>query len=151
MMHRWIRLARKFGRLPSNRKWLVVEAAFYLFLARFAVAVLPFGKLVWFLERRPKSQGLCETQRGLLRKEVSWAIAATAAHLPGKTVCFPRGIAAQAMLRRRGIAATLYYGAATIPDEGFVAHVWVQDGEQGVVGHLEAGQFNVLAVYPTAA
>jgi len=150
-MHRWIRLARKFGRLSANRRWLIIEAAFYLLLARLALGLLPFRKMVWFLNRVPKPSRLSEAQRGLLRTEVSWAITATAAHLPGKTVCFPRGIAAQTMLQRRGIATTLYYGAATLPEEGFAAHVWVQDGEQGVVGHLEAGQFNVLAVYPVSA
>ena len=150
-MHRWIRLARKFWRLPANRKWLVVEAALYLLLARLVLALLPFRKLVWFLNRVPKPSRLSEAQRELLRKEVSWAITATAAYLPGKTVCFPRGIAAQAMLRRRGIAATFYYGAATVHDEGLAAHVWVKDGKQGVVGHLEAGQFKVLAVYPASA
>ena len=151
MMDRWIRLVRKFGHLSENRKWLVLEAALYLLLARLALVLLPFRKMVWFLNRTTKPSRLSDAQRGLLRKEVSWAIVVTAEHLPGKTSCFPRGIATQAMLRRRGVAATLYYGAATLPEEGLAAHVWVQDGEQGVVGHLEAGQFKVLAVYPASA
>lgn len=147
-MHSGLTLLRKFARLPASRKWLVAEAVFYLLLARLALRLLPFRKLVWFLERAPKSANLSELQRKELRNEVSWAITVTAGSLPGETVCFPRGIAAQAMLRRRGIAAKLYYGAATLPGKGLSAHVWVQDGDQGIVGHLEATQFNVLAVYP---
>lgn len=149
-MVRWLTLARKYSRLSARRKWLVIESVFYLVLARLALRLLPFRKLTWFLNRVPKSANLTEAQREQLRNDVSWAIAATAAHLPGKTVCFPRGIAAQAMLRRRGIAATLYYGAATLPDERLAAHVWVQDGQEGVVGHLEARRFSVLAVYPVS-
>lgn len=151
MMHKWSELLRKFWHLSADRRWLVLEATFQLLLARLALRLLPFRKLTWLLNLVPKPANLTEAQRRQLRNDVSWAIAATAAHLPGNTVCFPRGIAAQAMLRRRGVAATLYYGAATVPDEGLSAHVWVQDGNKGIIGHQEASKFHVLAMYPASA
>jgi hypothetical protein len=52
------------------------------------------------------------------------------------------------MLRRRGIQATLYYGGATLPQEGLSAHVWVQDGTVGIVGHEVAGAYRIVLQYP---
>lgn len=68
--------------------------------------------------------------------------------LPFKIVCFPRGFAAQAMLRRRGITTTVYYGAASRSGRGLVTHVWVQDGAEGVMGLRAATGYKVIAKYP---
>jgi len=77
---------------------------------------------------------------------VRWAIAAAAARLAGDTVCFPRALAARAMLRRRGVPSTLTYGARTRRDQ-FDAHVWLTAGADGVVGDEVAGEYTVVAVY----
>jgi hypothetical protein len=42
----------------------------------------------------------------------------------------------------------MYYGAANDPLVGLKAHVWVQDGAHGVVGHTVAGDYGVLARFP---
>jgi hypothetical protein len=52
------------------------------------------------------------------------------------------------MCRRRGISAVMYYGAATELVGGLSAHVWVLDGDDGVVGHELASKFRVLARFP---
>ena len=46
---------------------------------------------------------------------------------------------------------TLYYDAAILPERGLTAHVWVRDGEEGVVGHTVADRYKVLARYPETA
>jgi hypothetical protein len=67
--------------------------------------------------------------------------------LPGDTVCFPRAIAAQMILRRLGMGTTLYYGAATMPERGLTAHVWLQDGSEIVVGQHDGQDYHILARY----
>lgn len=141
-------LLRRFLRQPAARRALLIEAAVSLLLARLALRVLPFRRIAAWLNRPPQRTELTGEERERIRKEVVWAIERTARQLPGETVCFPLGLAAQAMLRRRGISTTLYYGAATLPERGLTAHVWVQDGDEGVVGHREAGSYHVLARYP---
>ncbi|MDX9956791.1 MAG: lasso peptide biosynthesis B2 protein [Anaerolineae bacterium] len=141
-------LLRRFQRQPVARRTLLIEAAMYLLLARLALHVLPFRRIAAWLNRPPRRTELAGEGRERIRKEVIWAIEQAAKQLPGETVCFPRALAAQAMLRRRGISTTLYYGAATLPERGLTAHVWVQDGDEGVVGHREAGSYHVLARYP---
>jgi len=141
-------LLHRFLRQPSAHRALLIEATVYLLLARLGLRVRPFRRIAAGLKRPTRRTELTGEERERIRKEVGWAIERTARHLPGETVCFPRGLAAQALLRRRGISTTLYYGAATLPKRGLTAHVWVQDGDEGVVGHREAGSYHVLARYP---
>jgi hypothetical protein len=142
------RALHKLRRLSVKRLRLLIEAVFSLLLARLAIKLLPFHYLVKYINRDTMQINLIGPARDHLRVEVSWAIDHAARFLPGDTVCFPRGIAAQDMLRRRGVGTTLYYGAATLPDIGLTSHVWVQDGANGVVGHKESNDYIILARYP---
>lgn len=139
MPHKWLAVARGHA--------LHVEAALLLIAAKLALRVVPFARLArWFeqptpqpeLEGRARDQAIVAVRRAIFR---------SARRLPGRYVCFPRGIAAQTMLRRRGVSTTLIYGAATLPDQGLTGHVWVMDGETGVIGHRKAHEYRVLAHY----
>jgi Transglutaminase-like superfamily len=55
---------------------------------------------------------------------LEWAIDEACWFLPGELTCIPRALVAQ-MLLRRGVCATLYYGARTMPESGLIAHVWL--------------------------
>jgi hypothetical protein len=147
-MRRWTSTLYKFLHQTPPRRGLLLEAALSLILARLALRILPFRHLKPFFNRPVKGPQMNGRQRERLRKEVAWAIDRTAKILPGETVCFPRGIAAQAMLRRRGVGVSLYYGVTIPSDRGPIAHVWVQDGMQGVVGHCDTAIYHVLARYP---
>ena len=148
-MPRWTEVPRKFLRQPAGRRKLLLEAYLYLICARLMLLLLSFRQMTRFFNRSSSENGSREgSERARLRQDVRWAIARAAEYLPGETACFPRGIAAQAMLRRRGCNATLYYGAATLPQIGLTAHVWVQDGTEGVVGHQVAQNYTVIAHFP---
>ncbi len=141
----------EWWRRHGARRLLVLEAAVYMLAARVALKCFAFGRLTWFLTLRPGQPEIGGQERERTRKEVRRAIFEAARHLLGGTTCFQRAIAAQALLRRRGVGTTLYYGAATLPGHGLTTHVWVQDGDVGVVGHLVARRYHVLARYPAGA
>ena len=130
-----------------RRGALQLEAAWLLVAAKIALRLVPFARLAPLFERPtrvPQRVGEARTQTiGAVRNAINRA----ARRLPGEYVCFPRGIAAQAMLRRRGVATTLIYGAATLPGQGLTGHVWVMDGETGVIGHTTASDYRELARY----
>ncbi len=140
------------------RRWalprlLMTEAIAYLILARMALSFFSFPRLAQFFERpvrRPELAG--DARRGACRQVCS-AIYRVHRRWPGLTTCFHRAIAAQVMLRRRGVGATLCYGAATLPDRGLITHAWVQDGDEGVVGHITArmDRYRILACYPKSS
>jgi hypothetical protein len=143
---------------PSRKSWRrriafrldTFEAIAYVLAAQCALKVFPFQRLTWFFERRAKQPELTGEARRQSREEVRKAIVRVWFHSPIHTTCLHRAIAAQAMLRRRGVSTTLYYGAATLPERGLTAHAWVQDDKEGVMGHLTAqrDQYHVLARYP---
>jgi len=134
-----------------NKNSLLLEAMFSLLLARLALQCLPFKAIMWFLNRPTMQPELQGVKREELRKAVRRSILSAVKLLPGKTVCFPRGIAAQAMLRRRKIGTILYYGAVTHPDKGLTSHVWVLDGQDGVIGHRVSSGYKIIAKYPESA
>lgn len=120
----------------------------FVVAARVAIRTLPFRWLVRSFKIEPSHRAPYADGGRRAREDVRQAIASAARHLPGASVCFPRAVAAQAMLRRRGLATTLYYGAAVRADDGLVAHVWVEHEGEGIVGHEMASQYRVLVRYP---
>lgn len=131
---------------PDRR--IVLEAALSLLLARLAIRLLPFRYLARFVARPVSRPEVLGDERVRLREEVCWAIYQASQHLPGNVTCFPQAIATQAMLRRRCVGTVMYYGVARLPGWGLAGHVWVQDGTQGIMGHLINKGYAVLARYP---
>lgn len=130
---------------PSNRPGvaLISEAALAMVVATIALNLLPFRRLAGKLARSlPQARSdPDETER------VQRAITAWARRVPYPPKCFVRGLTAHWMLRRRGLASTLYYGAATI-DGVLKAHVWVRSGDVDVTGCENASDYALLASFP---
>jgi hypothetical protein len=137
-------------RQPLWRVLLFSEAWLWLALARVLLRVLPSRELPKLLgvPFRTLLPGIMNSCVAEFRQNVRWAIRMAVAFLPGETVCFPRGIAAHAMCRLRGIPTTLVYGAALTEDGKLKTHVWIQDGGDGVIGHALAGEYRVVAEFP---
>jgi len=71
-------------------------------LARGLVAFRPFRDLA-----AGEGEGEGEGEADPIRREVSWAVAAAARRVPWRAKCLEQGLAAQAMLRLRGLASVL--------------------------------------------
>ncbi len=139
---------RRFWQAPAAGQRLLLETAFQLLFAQLLLRLLPFRWLVWWFERPARQPELQGAARRATCDEIRTVIYFANAWFSINAVCFPLSMAAQAMLRRRGVSTTLYYGAATLPDHGrLTAHVWLQDGDEGVVAHENLAQFQILAHY----
>jgi hypothetical protein len=113
-------------------------------LAAAAIGLLPFARVARLAgERRAAAAGDAEMIR-----QLRWAVEAVARRAPFRAKCFECGLAAHWMLRRRGIASTLFYGIARNGDGGLAAHVWVRAGAIAVTGCENAGDFTVVAQFP---
>jgi len=126
---------------------LLAEAMMVLAAAAFTVAFVPFRRTAAFACRTPTRACAVEAERTRRIGAVRWAVSAGARRAPWRAMCFEKGLAAQWMLRRRGVAATLHYGIAKRPD-GLAAHVWVLAGETEVVGCEIRDQYAELARFP---
>jgi hypothetical protein len=124
---------------------LLAEAGAAILAASLAVRLMPFRALAERLGRGAQSStpADAETIYWLRRAVLAWA-----RRLPWRTLCFEQGLTAFALLRRRGLSATLHYGAATFDGE-LKAHVWVTSGKSEVVGCENKDDYGLLARFPT--
>jgi hypothetical protein len=137
----------KFFRTSWQDRLLLLDASISLLLAASAIRVLPF-RVLGRLAARPVHRSAPSTEeRASKLNRIRWAIVVCARRMPWAR-CFQQGLAAQLMLRRRGIGSTLYYGAAPNQQQGLSAHVWVRDGDIDVVGGEIASAYAVLATFP---
>jgi len=142
-------LVRTFRELTWRDRALLVEAAFFLAFATFAIALLSF-RSIGSLASRPIKGPEPPLQTRLQKiKSVRWAVTACARRVPRYAKCFQQGLAAQFMLQRQGISSVLHYGAAPDPQLGLAAHVWVRAGNVDVVGGEIASRFAQLTTFPT--
>ena len=139
---------QKLWALPPTDRVLLCETVFWLAVAAVAIAILPFERLGRMAAISPRRRALVEPKRMEETRRIRWAIMACGSRIPWRAMCFEQGLAAQFMLRRRGIPSVLYYGAAPDRDRGISAHVWVRDRDVDVVGCEIASQFAVLATFP---
>jgi hypothetical protein len=137
---------RQGFRRPVRGWVLAAEAAWWLAVAGVALRTLSFARLAAFA-----TSSLWRWQRladPAAAAAIGRAIEAAARRAPWPVLCFEKGLAAHAMLRRRGLPSVLYYGGRNDAERGLTAHVWVGLGGSSVVGGDTAAEFAVLAAFP---
>lgn len=143
-------LSRRLRRLSWHDSLLFAEASVALAAAALAIEVLPFRVLA-----RAASRNVSRSPPGpgsdALVQRLVWAVAAAAARLPWTNVCFQRGLALHAMLRRRGYHSRLHYGVGRLPDRPLSAHVWVSLDDRIIEGADAVPNHACLATFPAAA
>ncbi len=126
------------------------EALFLLCWARLLIRLVPFRRLAPRLGRaQAESSSLLTIDAQRLALDVAWAVGAATRHTPLRFVCLPQALAAKWMLRRRGIANTLYLGIAAGRENAsaMTAHAWLRCGDKIVTGAREiAGHVVVLSL-----
>jgi len=135
------RSLRKFARVDGSRRVLVVEAAMCLLATRLALAFIPFPRLAGWLgtfvpptdPRASRDRAGSSPEQASLAREVGWAVTRTARYVPFRAVCLPQAMAAQVMLRRRGVASVMRFGAGGT--EPFDAHAWLDVAGVEVTGY----------------
>jgi hypothetical protein len=143
----WLhRLGKFLTLLPPDRHCLV-EAAFWLGLARLAILILPFRRIAPLLGRNPaQSPAATAAPRELLAR-ISWAVNTASRHLPWECLCLVQALAAKAMLKRRKVASTLYLGLAKDPDTQLKAHAWLRCGDRILTGEQGVNNFTIIAAF----
>jgi hypothetical protein len=154
-LRRVSRKLRRFGQIGARRRALVVEAALWLLAARIALIAIPFPRLARRLgafvpptdERVTRVAAGCSAEDAELAAEIGWATVRAARHVPFKAVCLPQAMAARIMLRRRGVASVLHFGAAKGTDKPIDAHAWLDAAGVEVTGYPVAAQFSEIACF----
>ena len=137
---------RKFATFAGagwRQQALVAEACTAMLVARVKLLVRPFAKLAPALgefvppddprvaERAaPTSPADAKTA-----KAVRWAVTSAAPFMPFRSVCLQQAMAAQVMLRRRGIASVMHFGARSTSEKPIDAHAWLDAAGVKVTGY----------------
>jgi hypothetical protein len=125
------------------RRRFLAEAAVALTVARLAVRFLPPA---WVFARVGRFPRRIKRFRSEEIEWISWAVETAGSSPRIQALCLPRAIAAQSMLRRRGIASRLCLGVARRANR-LVAHAWVEIGQDIIVGGVEAHGFTKIAQF----
>jgi hypothetical protein len=153
-MTTWLKSFRdapaKWRRRSRLERLLLLEAFALLGVARLTVLILPFKWLAFSLGRRMNESGTLISASDLQHaRMVGQAIRSAAHNTPWKNVCLPRAVAAQWMLKRRRIAATLYLGVKKDDKkpEKLAAHAWLRCGDVILTGAEGHRQFTVVSTF----
>lgn len=138
----------KLWRKSWGERLMLAEALFCLSMASVVLTTFSFQRVMHYASMPINRSRMPDEQRYIAVRLVRWAILACSKRVPWSAKCFQQGLAAQIMLRRRGIPSKLFYGAASANDGNLSAHVWVCDGDFNVVGGEHSSQFAILASFP---
>lgn len=138
----------RFLELSTERRHLLIEAAFRLIIARLQTSTRPFRRISPSLGSIANASTvlLSEAQEATAN-DISWAIDCAARHLPGTLLCLPRAIAAKRMLAYRKIPATLYLGTRRSKDNNLTAHAWLRSGSVKVTGGDGATSYTTISYF----
>ncbi|MBI3890981.1 MAG: lasso peptide biosynthesis B2 protein [Candidatus Wallbacteria bacterium] len=127
---------------------MAAEAFAWLGLARVALGLLPFRVVARALGKpRVESRGEIGPGQAAAARRLGWAIEAASRRTPWESTCLIQALAAQRMLRTRGIGSTLYLGVrkGEAPGAGsLAAHAWLRCGSLVLTGERAAEGFTVV-------
>jgi Transglutaminase-like superfamily len=147
MVFRWQDWHR-YRTLPVPSRRLIRESLLALFMARLALACVPFRCLAgWLGTVGAESGGELSPAQEQAARDISWAVGALARRVPWDSRCLAQAIAAYRMLLKRGIEATVYFGVKPDPRRPFDAHAWLRCGPCLVTGGEGHSDYRVLAQF----
>jgi Transglutaminase-like superfamily len=134
-------------RLPAHDRRCVFEAVVQVTRASLELRLLPSKRTVSLLGSVGTSVPEESVDQPQLREAalVGRAVAAAGRRLPWHPTCLRQALAAQRMLRRRGIANRLHLGVASAAE--LEAHAWVTVQGEPVVGNAGLERFVPLAAF----
>lgn len=137
-----------FTRRPWQDQWLYFQTYILLGLARLAINIVPFSRLVKHLGPSMVESPM-EVPVAHLReaRRIAWMVRSASRYTPWKSNCFPQAIAAKYLLHRRGINSTLYLGAAFKARTELEAHAWLRCGQLYVTGGAGDRHFGTVGIF----
>lgn len=147
------RLLVRFGQVDNRKRALLAEAVAYLLAARLALIFLPFPRLARRLgafvpptdPRASEAKANAAPDQARLAEAVGWAVTRAAHYVPFKAVCLPQAMAAQVMLRRRGVGSVMHFGAAKGAEKAYDTHAWLDAAGIEVTGYPVKENFAEIA------
>ena len=131
--------------LAGSNRLLRLEATLCLAVSRLAIASLPLRRLTRALRQRVDDTPNQNDAATLAHRErVARALERVRRRVPWSGHCLAQALAGKYMLRRRGVASTLYLGVAKDAKSQLEAHAWLRSGDVVVAGGEDLERFTVI-------
>ena len=148
----FVNTLKSFARLPRQDQRLLIRAFCLAGFVRLVILIVPFRRLSPFLGSH---MGESPREEDDARLAYAWRVGQTvetvSRYTPWKSKCLVQAVVAKILLRRLGIANTLYMGVARDEGEGLVAHAWLRCGETILTGGQGRERFTVVSTFADGA
>jgi hypothetical protein len=134
--------------IAYRHRIILLEACFWLGVARLLILIFPFRWIEPYLGQRMVESpvdALPEDSHQL--KQVAWAISKMSRYTPWQSKCLVRALAAKRMLQSRQIVSTLYLGVTRRTSTKLEAHAWLRSGSVYLTGGEGYKHFTVVASF----
>ena len=129
--------------MGPRRQMLVAEACASMLVARVSLAIFPFRRIAknfgaMVPPNDPRVLAHAEgatAEQARTARTIGWAVRSSAPYMPFRSVCLQQAMAAHAMLRRRGIASVMHFGAGKSDEKPIDAHAWLDAAGVKVTGY----------------
>jgi len=128
--------AVRFLRLSVKKKYLCLEALFWLFLSRFIIVIFPlkyYNRLLLGKDITSLKDVFFKVQDPVV-DDIARAVKVCNEHVPWENRCLAAAVSAKIMLALRGHNSVLYVGINKKNDTFLASHSWLRCGEKFVIG-----------------
>lgn len=141
--------------MGPRRQLLVAEASACMAIARLHLALYPFSRVAKGFgafvppdDPRVLARGApAGEDQARTAKAVGWAVRTAAPWMPFRSVCLQQAMAAHAMLKRRGIASAMHFGAGKSAEKPIDAHAWLDAAGVKVTGYPVASNLREIGCF----
>jgi hypothetical protein len=131
--------------LPYQRKALLAQSFFTVWLVRLSLWLFPFKQLNEWLSRFDKTVSGNEPPNWVIVNNTARSIRACSRYVPSAS-CLTQALATRTLLRLRGQNSTLKIGVDKDENGKFMAHAWLEIDGKIIIGKLLGHhRFNVLS------
>lgn len=127
---------------------MFLEAFVRLGVARAAIRLVSGQRITgWMGERQYETPADMTATDVATAEAIGRAITRASRYTPWSSVCLPQAMVAKAMLRRRGLTSTVYFGLSRASETSMNAHAWTRSGPVIVTGAREAATHTRVACF----
>ena len=160
-----LKILKKWKTKSLEQRKLFFEAFIYLLYSCLLIYIMPFKKIIIFLNLISKSSELKkeisilpEFKDELFNKNdynrqiienIVWSVTAASKYIPLSGLCLIQALAAHKMLKKRSISGLLYLGVGKDQKDQnkLVAHAWVKYNNKTITGGANLDKYAVVSLY----
>lgn len=138
---------KAFWSLSRYKRLVLIEAFIMMGIARFLILFVPFRHVAgWLGQVKQETPHTPLPAHENQIAHIGWSVRKMHRYTPWQSLCLVQALAGTMMLKRRGIASTLYLGVK-MKDGGLDAHAWLRSGQYYLTGFENMREYRVISTF----